>query len=100
MYSRMNSRDYLTRNAHTGRILAYLERAVQWRGNEETLPSWPTGGMLEDRNMAGEMATWGPQRPTEDEVSLTLPSWPTGGSLYLRMNSRDDLRNSQQGSLS
>jgi len=27
---------------------------------------------LEDRNMAGEMATWGPQRPTADECSLTF----------------------------
>jgi len=28
--------------------------------------------MLEDRNTAGEMATWGPQRSTADECSLTL----------------------------
>ena len=34
---------------------------------------------LEDRNMAGEMATWGPQRSTADHCSLTCgsPFWST-----------------------
>jgi len=36
------------------------------------------GGSLEDRNMAGEMATWGPQSST-DECSLTCGQW-RGGS--------------------
>ena len=35
---------------------------------------------LEDRNMAGEMATWGPQSSTADECSLTCRrarlGWP------------------------
>jgi len=32
---------------------------------------------LEDRNMAGEMAMWGPQRSTEDDCSLTLRKEPS-----------------------
>ena len=33
--------------------------------------------VLEDRNKAGEIATWGPQRSTAHDCSLTLINAPT-----------------------
>ena len=73
-------------------MIMYL--AQRCRSSEPDVLSCATSCASEDRNMTGEMETWGPQSST-DELSLTCSTIRSSRWQFWFVNSREYLRNKQ-----